>query len=462
MDSTEISSPEATDLGGAFERHLALSVVPPRWKEWKRKHWDHFRELPMPRPREQSWRFASRIDFDPGGITLPALEEVEPSFPEIVERSELVRERAARLVFVDNHLADRTELPAALADQGVVFLPLLEAMERDPGMVERYLFQESTNLGSEKFHALHNAYTEGGYLLHVPDNVEVDLPFVVHHWHAMAGAGVFPHILVVAGRNSRLSVVDVQESWQPDREGFICAVGNVFAADGARVFRKTIQNFNPRAVSFQLDTNNVDRDTTVRSINLNLGSRRARFENEVRINGSGADVKLYSLTVAKDHQEFDQRTLQIHNAPHATSDLLYKNALLDESRTIFSGLIKVAEEAQETDAYQTNRNLLLNEHAQANSLPGLEIEANDVKCSHGATTSQLDPEELFYFLQRGIPRRVAQQLMVFGFFEEVIEQFDNEELEENLRALIREQFRGDGLAASTPGLRAEPEETPAS
>ncbi|MGE9289984.1 MAG: SufD family Fe-S cluster assembly protein, partial [Puniceicoccales bacterium] len=151
-------------------------------------------------------------------------------------------------------------------------------------------------------------------------------------------------------------------------------------------------------------------------------------------------------------QEFDQRTLQIHNAPNAVSDLLYKNALMDYSRTIFSGLIKVAKNAQQTDAYQTNRNLLLNETAQANSLPGLEIEANDVKCSHGATTGQLDRDELFYFLQRGIPKVTAQQLMVFGFFEEVIEQFDNEELEENLRELIRGKFAKKQLDAVAPKM----------
>ena len=124
------------------------------------------------------------------------------------------------------------------------------------------------------------------------------------------------------------------------------------------------------------------------------------------------------------------------------SDLLYKNALLDNSRTIFSGLLKVAEGAQQTDAYQTNRNLLLDPSADANALPGLEILANDVRCSHGATTGNVDKEELFYMMQRGIPRRIAMQLMVFGFFEEVIEKIDSEELVENLRQLIHQKFSG--------------------
>lgn len=435
----------------SFGAHIAQSGLPDQWKKWKNEYWEKFQQLPLPRNRDENWRFASRIDFDLETFHLPGAVSGEEA-SEALSRSELVGERSSRIVFVDNQLVSGDPVPSELAEKGVVFLPLAEAFAKHPEIVGKLLFQESTNLGSEKFHALHNAYSEGGYLLYVPDNVEVSAPFVTYHWLSAPNAAIFPHILVVGGENSKFSVVDVLQSLYGDRIGFSCAVGNVFASAGAKIFRKTIQNFNERTVSFQLDTNNVDRDTSVRGINLNLGSRRARFENEVRINGAGADVKLYSLTVAENEQEFDQRTLQIHNAPNAVSDLLYKNALMDHSRTIFSGLIKVAKDAQQTDAYQTNRNLLLNDTAQANSLPGLEIEANDVKCSHGATTGQLDREELFYFLQRGIPKRVAQQLMVFGFFEEVIEQFENDELEENLRGLIREKFAKKQLDAVTPKL----------
>ncbi|MEM9227498.1 MAG: SufD family Fe-S cluster assembly protein, partial [Verrucomicrobiota bacterium] len=152
-------------------------------------------------------------------------------------------------------------------------------------------------------------------------------------------------------------------------------------------------------------------------------------------------VKMYSLTVAQREQEFDQRTLQVHAAPNATSDLLYKNALLDSSHTIFSGMILVEPEGQQTDAYQTNRNLLLSPTAEASSLPGLEIEANDVKCSHGATTGQIDAEQLYYLMARGIPKNVAYELLVFGFFEEIIEKVDNPELKDNLRTLVQAKFQ---------------------
>jgi Fe-S cluster assembly protein SufD len=203
-----------------------------------------------------------------------------------------------------------------------------------------------------------------------------------------------------------------------------------------------VQDWNEKTISFQIDTTVAGRDAQVQNVAVNIGAERARFESQTRIEGPGADVKMYSLTVAEETQEFDQRTFQTHKAGNAVSDLLYKNALLNKSRTIFSGLIKVAEGAQQTDAYQTNRNLLLDPTAEANSLPGLEILANDVRCSHGATTGNVDEAELFYMMQRGISRRVAMQLMVFGFFEEIIEKVDNDELAENIRQLIHKKFSG--------------------
>lgn len=423
----------------SFNAHLEKSATGRHWQSLKQENWERFLALPMPRHREEAWRFASRIDFSPADFHLAEGVD-EATAMEICSNSQLIEKETARLTFANNQLLEQHVLPDELAARGVVFTSLAEAVGQHPEILEQFLFQTHTNLGSEVFHALHNAYFENGYLLYVPDNVEIADPFVIYQWLAGDKVAIFPHTLIVAGKNSKFTVLDVQQSVNSEEAGFACAVGNIFADDGAQVFRQTVQNLNERSVSLQLDTNNAQRDTTVRGINLNLGGRRARFENEVRIAGAGATVRLYSLTVAHGKQEFDQRTLQIHDAPAATSDLLYKNALLDESKTIFSGLIKVAPNAQQTDAYQTNRNLLLDPRAAAHSLPGLEIEANDVKCSHGATSGQLDSDELFYFLQRGIPRRVAQELMVFGFFEEVIEQFDNEELEEALRSLIRRKF----------------------
>ena len=146
---------------------------------------------------------------------------------------------------------------------------------------------------------------------------------------------------------------------------------------------------------------------------------------------------MLALTAAEGKQEFDQRTLQIHQAPNTKSDLLYKNALKDFSRTIFSGLIVVDPDAQKTDAYQSNRNLMLSDDAEANSLPGLEIQANDVRCTHGATSSRIDPEQEFYLESRGIKPADVQELLTFGFFDEVLAKVENEGVRDWLHSLIR-------------------------
>src|SRR6202035_5438648 len=158
---------------------------------------------------------------------------------------------------------------------------------------------------------------------------------------------------------------------------------------------------------------------------LNLGSKYSRFESLSRLVGEGGRSDLLAVAVATNEQEFDARTLQDHVSPHTTSDLLYKNALTDQARSTFGGLIRVEPHAHFTDAYQTVRNLLLSDDAEANSMPGLEILADNVKCSHGATSGQLSEDEMFYLLSRGIPAAVAKQLLVSGFLNEVVDRLDH-------------------------------------
>lgn len=416
------------------------SAQEPRWlAERRAAGLRQFKNLPMPTARDESWRFASVgklsiDDYAPVGAPDTATLDT------LTERSGLVTVRSGRSVFVDDAPANFEGVSQELAAQGVIYLPIAEAVKRHPKLMERYFLKESTELGSKKFFGLHAATVKAGAVLYVPKGIEIADPFVNYYWTSGTRAAVFPHTLVITEDNAKVSVVDIFFSETAENEALNVSVSNIHAGPGAHVFRKIVQDWNEKTVSFQLDTTVAERNAQVQNVAVNIGAARARFESQTRIEGAGADVKMYSLTVAEETQEFDQRTYQTHNAPNAVSDLLYKNALLDNSRTIFSGLIKVAEGAQQTDAYQTNRNLLLDPTAEANALPGLEILANDVRCSHGATTGNVDDEELFYMMQRGIPRRVAMQLMVFGFFEEVIEKIDSGELADNLRMLIHNKF----------------------
>jgi len=395
--------------------------------------------LPAPTARDERWRFASVGKLSIDGFA-PAPPPAADKLTKLIERSNLVSKRAGQLVFADDAQAQFEGISDELAAQGVIYLPVLDAVVQHPELMEKYFLQESTELGSEKYFGLHAQLVKAGSILFIPEGVEIEKPFVNYYWTSGARAAVFPHTLIIAEAHSKASVVDIFFSETEKNEALNISVSNIHAASGANIFRKVVQDWNEKTVSFQLDTTVADRNTLVKNLAVNIGAQRARFENQTRIEGPGADVKMYSLTVAEERQEFDQRTFQTHNAGNAMSDLLYKNALLDNARTIFSGLIKVAEGAQQTDAYQTNRNLLLDPTAEANALPGLEILANDVKCSHGATTGNVDTEELFYMMQRGIAERDAMKLMVFGFFEEVIEKIQSVELAENLRELIRNKF----------------------
>ena len=418
----------------------SLSNSDPNWLiERRSKGIEQFEKLATPTVRDESWRFSRVSKMSTKGYS--QVEKANISrFDALNERSNLISQCDGRTVFIDDTISIFEGVSNELTEKGVIFTPILEAIREHPDLMEKYFLKESTELGSQKFFGLHASAVKAGSVIYVPKGVEVVEPIVNYHWTSSERVSVYPHTLIIAEDNAKLSVVDLFFSDNKNNKALNVSVCNIYAGAGAKVFRKVVQNWNQETMSFQLDTTVAERDAQVKNIAINIGANRARFENQTRLEGAGADVKMYSLTVAEKNQEFDQRTFQTHNANNAVSDLLYKNALLDKSRSIFSGLIKVAEGAQQTDAYQTNRNLLLDPRAEANALPGLEILANDVRCSHGATTGNVDEEELFYIMQRGISRRVAMQLMIFGFFEEIIDLIDNEELNENVRKLIHHKF----------------------
>ncbi|MGB0371077.1 MAG: Fe-S cluster assembly protein SufD [Opitutales bacterium] len=410
----------------------------PVWVQKARlEAWEHFSKLPLPTRKDEQWRFAT--------VNRTILDDVELSVPNEGLLSPSVSLPAAKdalmhFHFVDDVLVSAPEVPAELAEQGVIISSLSAALAENESAIRPWLFQNTTELGSEKFEYLHRALVSNGLFVFVPKNVEVS-GFIAATYEATGSrVATFPHTLVVAEDNARVQVLDSYLTAEGAEGAYVSASAHVHVSNGARVERTAIQNINTSSNIFQLDSGFVSRDAEFQSAAINLGSKKARYENQVSVEGTGANAKMYALTVADGTQEFDQRTFQTHVAANTFSDLLYKNALMDSARTVFSGLIRVGDDAQQTDAYQTNRNILLDNTAEANSLPGLEISANDVKCSHGATTGKLSEEELFYFLQRGIPPRIAKHLMVTGFLEEVTEKISAESIQDTVRELIEKKF----------------------
>ncbi|RKX36437.1 MAG: Fe-S cluster assembly protein SufD [Verrucomicrobia bacterium] len=452
MPSTEPLSKTKRDeviqdpITAAFERHLTrMAGLPDWWKEMKQKAMIDYLALPMPTRKAEQWRFANLR-----GLAIETYEfnpALQDEHRDRARQSNLmVAHRAGGMVFVDDELLDHEPVSPDLAKKGVIWEPIESALRNHPEIIKDYFMTQEPHLGSEKFAALHSAFVSAGCLLYVPKGVEIDLPFMASHWSAGQNSAVFPHTLVIAEENARVTLVDAFESLDRQGKHLACGFNHLFTGEGARIDYQVVQNWSQNTWGFQINSMIAGRDATVHSLAINLGASHYRSENQSLLNGEGSRVEMYSLSVTDKDQQIDQRTLQSHLAPHASSDLLYKNALMDDSRTVFSGLIKVAEDAQKTDAYQSNRNLLVSPTAEANSLPGLEIQANDVRCTHGSTTGQIDESELFYLLSRGIRPNLARELLVFGFFEEVILKVENNELASSIRNLIQTKFREDMAA----------------
>jgi len=423
-----------------FQNHVrSLNTAPDWWRDQKNESFDAFLRLPMPRRKDERWRFSntSGLDLNTYGFE-STLSDTQ--IKEIIERSKFLDATSGAAVIADNKRIDFAAQSEELRSKGVIWMTLDKAISEHGELLKDYFMKQEIALGSQKFAELHSAFISNGALLYVPKGVEIKDPFIISNWAVSEGIAILPHTLVIAEEFSSVKIVDTHFSFDRESRALSCGVTHLFAGVGAKIDYTLLQDYNEKVTGFQINSNIAGQNSLVKTVSVNVGCSRYRSETHGQIKGAGAHVEMLSLAVANADQEIDQRTLQSHSAPHATSDLLFKNALKDKAKTIFSGLIKVDEGAQQTDAYQTNRNLLLSNAAEANSLPGLEIQANDVKCSHGATTSQIEDEELFYMRARGIPLQKAQELIVYGFFEEVLERIDNDQLADLARQIIQTKF----------------------
>jgi len=415
-----------------------LRELPEWFRDRQRVAWKQFESLPNPTRKDQAWRFSNvglldLAKFQVGGTL------TEEERDAILERSRGLDEVAGRMVFAGDQLIQRDVISDQLKKRGVIFQSLERAMVEHADLFRKHFMSQPATLGSARFAALHQALVSSGTFLYVPRGVEIELPVEIFHWLNGENASVFPHLLLVTDELAKVTVIEHFCSLDPQSPGFACGVNDLVAGPGAKVTYVCAQNWAENVVALQMNTTTVDHDASAMSLNLHIGSRYSRFESLSRLIGEGGRSDLLAVAVAKKQQEFDARTLQDHVSPHTASDLLYKNALDDRARTIFGGLIRVEPHAHFTDAYQKVRNLLLSDDAEANSMPGLEILADNVRCTHGATSGQLDEDELFYLRTRGIPVSVAQRLIVTGFLDEVIQRLNHPAIGDHVHRLIEEK-----------------------
>jgi Fe-S cluster assembly protein SufD len=436
---------ELTEAGSKFAPQPILSGptggegLPVWFIEQQRRAWEEFQALPQPTRKDSAWRFSNvdLLDLAPFRRAQPLTTEQQN---EIRRQSHGLDEVAARLIFADDQLLQRDALPDKLRDRGVIFQPLERALVEHAELFRKHFMSQPATLGSAKFAALHRALVSSGTFLFVPRGVEIDQPIEIFHWLCQENSAVFPHLLLVTDELSKVTVIEHFRSVDRQTPGFACGVNDLIAGPGAKVTYVCAQTWGERVRALQMNTTTVDHDASAMSLNVHLGANYSRFESLSRLIGEGARSDLLAVSIANGDQEFDARTLQDHASPHTNSDLLYKNALDGRARSIFGGLIRVEPHAHFTDAYQKVRNLLLSDDAEADSMPGLEILADNVKCSHGATSGQVDEEEMFYLRSRGIPPAVARRLVVTGFLHEVIQRLDHAPISNHLQGLIEAKF----------------------
>jgi len=328
-----------------------------------------------------------------------------------------------------------------LVRQGVVVGSLESALERHADRLRE-------RLGSliepdyDGYAALGGALRSGGAFVYVPDGVEAALPIRLLHWLDGAGQIAAPRTVIVLGRGARATVLEEQLSDSGPGDGVSFHLGGteVFLEEDSKLVFATLQEWGRHVFHYSNQRARVARGAELQWIQAVLGGRVVKTNSHFDLSGPGGQAYVHGFLFGDGRQQFHLHTLQRHLADHCTSDLLIKGCLKDRARSVYQGLIQVAEGAQRTDAYQANRNLVLSDAARADSIPGLEILANDVRCTHGATIGNVDQEQMYYLMARGLPRNEAQRLIVEGFFAPVIDRIPLEGIRDHLRQVIQRKI----------------------
>jgi Fe-S cluster assembly protein SufD len=401
--------------------------VPDWFADLQKTAWHEFTSLPLPTRKDEAWRFADLSQLHLSNFS-PAQPADALVIAELISRSTPLEDSAGRIIFVNGQLVFQDE---SLARSGVSVSTLAD--DNDEG--KHALNSISSRLGSGKFVSLHTAHLTNVVLISVPKKVCLAAPIEIFHWNTGGQTAVFPRTIVQTKELAAVTVLEHHLS-ADDSSGFSCGAAQLIAGVGSSIDYVLSQRWNTASKCIHLSSTHCAKDSKVNHCLANLGSAWSRTECVSHLEGANSRSDMLSVSLTEESQEVDQRTLQLHHAPHASSDLLYKNVLFGKSRSIFAGLISVDDGAHFTDAYQTCRNLLMSDDCEANAMPGLEINADQVKCSHGSTSGAIDPEEIFYFESRGIPEVTAKALLAQGFLGQTLDRVSHE----GIRTLLLEQI----------------------
>ncbi len=439
----------APQLGFTSEALDALIASRPFEPEWMRdRRRDSFHVLmdtPLPTRTDEAWR---RTDF--GSLRLKEIESVAAvvdgnisiksalkSIKEVVNG----KGTSASLVLSDGETI-ANNVAKDLAKRGVIFTDMDTAIQKHADLIEPLFMTDIVKPNDGYFAALHGAFWQGGSFLYVPRGVEAPLPIRSGTW-LNEHRSSFTHTLIVMEPGSRAVFIDEYASATGDKQAFNNGAVEIIVKDDAQLDYVNWQDWGRNVFNFTHERAQVMRDATLHWIAIGLGTKLTKSFIDAVLAGQGSTALMSGAYFVDSNQHLDYDTEQNHMVPHTKSDLLYKGALKDKARSVWQGNIHVFPGAQRTDAYQANRNLTLSHTARADSIPGLEIEADDVRCTHGAAISQVDREEVFYLMSRGLPQAVAEQMIVTGFFQPVLDRIPME----SVRARLETSFAAKmGLA----------------
>lgn len=403
-------------------------------KEYRQKAWEIFKTLPMPSLKDEPWRRtdlrALRVDQFQSASTSSS----DPALQKMLTKVPSCRHCAGQVFFSASDSSNQME--ENLAAQGVIFCDLIQAEKSYPQILEK-IIGKIVHPEEGKFAAMAAALAQNGVLLYVPPNKQIDLPLQSIFWASGVYQAYFSHILVYIDTGASVSYVHESLS-SNEKQGQILHAGNIeiYVGQGAHLKFIELQSFGGQVWNFSNQRIRVDQDGSLEWVIGAFGSRLTKQFSELELYGKGASGKMSGFYISAQNQHLDYDTQQNHLAPSTSSDLLFKGALLGSSRTVWQGMVYVAPEAIKADGYQANRNLLLSSKARADSIPGLEIKTDDVRCSHGATVGKIDEEQIFYLLSRGIPQEQAEKLVVEGFFDPILQRIPIEALRKQFQKAI--------------------------
>jgi Fe-S cluster assembly protein SufD len=367
-----------------------------------------FDSLPMPSPKLEAWRYTEIESLDLGSFQ-ESKQEVSFDFPKEAK------------------------------EKGVIFCDLKHAIKEHFDIISKNMPMGLCNVSEDKFMAMHAANLEEGVFIYVPKNIELTLP--LQNVFKIKGNGVvFSHTLIVLDTGSSLSYVEEHGSKEGDYAALRNDITEVYSKPNSKLEYYRLQSWKENVTGITSWKGNLENDSKIDWIFAEFGGKLSRLKIDTFFSGSGSESTVNGIFFADNKKHFDITTDAYHNARGTTNNILVKGALNDNSTSVYRGKIKIDKIAQQTNSYLSDHSLLLGDGTISNSIPSLEIDANDVKASHGATIGKPDDEEIFYLMARGLARKEAEKLLITGYFSEITQKIKIEELKEKIESMLEEKY----------------------